>query len=101
MTASIINVKTSYVTVKTTSGPLKLSLKTKKKQLNQLRETLEVKENENPASRERQVGKDEDGIVFGQDALMDKEQRLAAERAQELCGSKKRLSRRQRFCQLR
>ncbi len=49
--------------------------------MNQLKETLEAKENE--TVRERQVEKDEDGIVFDRDALMDKEQRLA-KRAQEL-----------------
>ncbi len=51
----------------------KLSLKTKKNNFNQLKETLEAKENETDS--ERQVEKDEDGIVFlNRDALMDKEQ---------------------------
>ncbi len=40
--------------------------KTKKKQLNPAGETLEAKENEIRA-RERQVEKDEDGIVFDRD----------------------------------
>ncbi len=37
-------------------------MKNKEEQLNQLKETLEAKENE--TIRERQVEKDEDGIVF-------------------------------------
>ncbi len=49
---------------KTTSKIKKLSLKTKEEQSNQLRETLEAKENVKSEPRERQVEKDEDGIVF-------------------------------------
>ncbi len=63
----------------------------KEEQLNQLKETLEAKENE--IERERQVEKDEDGIVFDRDALMDKEQRLSRACSKN-CRSKKRLSRR-------
>ncbi len=54
---------------------------------------------ENTGSRKRtkllekaQVEKDEDGVVFDRDALMDKEQRLPS--VLKNCGSKKRLSRR-------
>ncbi len=62
MTASIKDVKTSYVTVKTTSKTKKLKAENKE-QLNQ-QETLEAK-----IRPERQVEKGtKDGIVFGRDA---------------------------------
>ncbi len=53
--------KTSYVTVKTTSKTKKLESENREEQLNS-KETLEAKENE--IEPERRVEKDEDGIVF-------------------------------------
>ncbi len=38
-------------------------------------ETLKRKRTKNPELPERQVEKDEDGIVFDRDALMDKDKR--------------------------
>ncbi len=65
MTASIKEREDKDETVKTSRREIKkLSLKNKEEQLNQLKETLEAKENETRARAERQVEKDEDGIVF-------------------------------------
>jgi hypothetical protein len=49
-----------------------IKLENKEEQLNKLKETLEAKENE--MSPRKTGRKDEDGIVFEKDALMDKEQ---------------------------
>ncbi len=60
MTASIRNVKTSYVTVKTRQTKWLEN----KEQLNSQQETLEAKERN---QARRQVERTEDGIIFGRD----------------------------------
>ncbi len=64
------NVKTSYVTVKTTSNQ-KLSSKTRRTIEDQQEEALEAKRT-NHRARERRRLKRTNGIVFDRDALMDK-----------------------------
>ncbi len=61
MTASIKE-REDKQTVKTTSKTKKLSLKTKKNNWNQLKETLEGKRTK--SGSRKTVEKDEDGIVF-------------------------------------
>ncbi len=70
MTASIKEREDKLCDRKTTSKTKKL-LENKEEQLNQLKETLEAVKRTKTEPRERQVEKDEDGIVFDRDALMD------------------------------
>ncbi len=64
---------------------LKLPSENKEEQLNQLKGNTGSERERNPEPEKDRLEKDEDGIVFPQDALMDKEQRLA-ERALKNCG---------------
>ncbi len=63
---------------------LKLSWKTKRRTIEPALKHWKRKRTKSSLSRKTEVEKDEDGIVFDRDALMDKEQRLAERALQEL-----------------